>query len=120
MRNILTLIFSTFFYISSSAQQNNVGQKNDSVLEKVSSELCISFNKISDKSENFLEKILLRECLEESTEQNLKEVLKYYNVGTLNEINLGKYLEDLRPKISEKCKLRNEFISESFKTMSSK
>lgn len=119
MKNILALIFSTFFYVSCIAQQSSVHQKNDSLLDKITNELCICYNKNSDKSEDYVDKLLIRECLEESTEQNLKEIIKYYNVSSFKEINLKKYFDDLKPKISEGCKLSKEFINESFKTTSS-
>lgn len=118
MKNILGLIFTTSIFITCIAQKSN-NQKEDSVLDKITNDLCICYNKNSDKSEDDIDKLILRECLEESTEQNVQEITKYYNVNSYKEINLKKYFDDVRPKISEKCKLSKQFVEESFKTISS-
>lgn len=119
MKITLTIIFSTFFCVSCITQKNSIFKKNDAVLNKITNEVCLCYNKISNKSENDIDKLLIRECLEEATKQNLKEVTKYYNVTSFKEINREKYFNALKPKITKECKLSESFVNESFETISS-
>lgn len=117
MKNILGIIFTIAICITCIAQQSK-NQKKDSVWDKITNDVCICYNQNSDKSEDDIDKLMLRECLEESTEKNVQEITKYYNVKSYKEINLKKYFDEVRPKIAEKCKLSKLFIDESFKTIS--
>lgn len=115
MKRILTVFASVVLHFSCNAQQ-----KNDLVLDKITNGICKCYNNTSDKTEDSLDKILLRECIEETTKQEISEILIYYKVATFSELNLEKYLNNLQSKLIENCKLKQIFINETFKTISLK
>ena len=111
----ISFIFFTTFCFS---QNDNLNKQDITVLNQIVENTCLCFNENSNKSEGYLEKLLLRECLEESSEKNLNELLKHYKIKSFQEMDITKYLEDLKEELTKECKSKKEFIVEAFKLIS--
>ena len=118
MKKIIGLFFLYFIVSFCNAQQSNSNEKVKPVIEKIVKDTCLCFNENSNRTENYIDKLLLRECLEESAGKNLSELLKHYNIKSFKEIDLKKFLEDLKLKLAKRCKSNEAFIEESFKLIS--
>ena len=73
---------------------------------------CLIKYKESITKEN--QNIFIRECLENATEKNIKALLKSYKVDDFKTINLKKYIADIIPYLSNRCKLKDKELKLAF------
>lgn len=115
MNRLVIKIFSLIFLIVS-CSANKIRQEHDDVLSEVAKEVCKCYDSFSDSDVN-LNKLVIRECLENDGNKNYIKLFKKYNVNSFKEFDVKKFAMDMLPIISQECKLSKEFVEESFKTI---
>jgi len=84
-------------------------------LSKVAKEVCKCYDGFSDHSDVDLNKLVIRECLENAGNKNYIKLFEKYDINSFEEFDIKKFVMDMLPIISQECKLSKKFVEESFK-----
>ena len=112
MRKLLVITIVLITSLSTYGQENTEAM---TILDTVTIDLGICYQNLADTTDDFLNDLILKECLEEATEKHLSGILAYYKIESFEELNLKNYLLDLKPKLIDAKIITPSFYELTFK-----